>query len=286
MAMVEKETKEWTHIIRARTNWFNFELNQIWHFRDLLFLFVRRDFVAVYKQTLLGPLWFFLQPVFSTLIYTVIFGKVAKIPTDGIPSVLFYMTGITAWNYFSDCLNRTSSTFISNAGIFGKVYFPRMIVPLSNVISSLIKFGIQFLLLLVFIAFYYFKGANVHPNAWALLTPLLILIMAGMGLGIGIIISSLTTKYRDLQNFMGFGVQLLMYATPVVYPLSMLHGKLRTIALLNPMTPIVETFKYAFLGGGELNFMQLGYSALVMILLLFIGLLLFNKIEKSFMDTV
>jgi len=283
---VEKEKEEWTDVIRARTNWFDFHLDQIWKFRDLLFLFVRRDFVAVYKQMLLGPLWFVLQPVFSTLIYTVIFGKVAKIPTDGIPPVLFYMTGITAWNYFSDCLNRTSSTFTSNAGIFGKVYFPRMIVPLSNVISSLIKFAIQFLLLLAFIAFYYFKGANVHPNAWVLLTPLLIVIMAGMGLGVGIIVSSLTTKYRDLQNFMGFGVQLLMYATPIVYPLSMLKGNYRLIALLNPMTTIVETFKYAFLGGGELNFMLLGYSVLIMFLLLFIGLLLFNKIEKSFMDTV
>lgn len=242
--------------------------------------------MAVYKQMLLGPLWFVLQPIFSTFIYTVIFGQIAKIPTDGIPPVLFYMTGITAWNYFADCLGRTSSTFTSNAGIFGKVYFPRMIVPLSNVISSLTKFGIQFLLLLAFIAFFYFTGENVRPNIWVLLTPFLILIMAGMGLGIGIIVSSLTTKYRDLQNFMGFGVQLLMYATPIVYPLSMLEGNYRTLALLNPMTTIIETFKYAFLGAGELNLLFIGYSFLIMILLLFAGLVLFNKIEKSFMDTV
>lgn len=280
------EKEEWTDVIRSRTKWFDFHLEQIWQFRDLLFLFVKRDFIAVYKQTLLGPLWFFLQPIFSTLIYTVIFGRIAKIPTDSIPPALFYMTGITAWNYFSDCIGRTSSTFVSNAGIFGKVYFPRMIVPLSNVISSLMKFGIQFAMLLAFITFYYYKGANVHPNAWVLLTPLLIVIMAGMGLGFGIIISSLTTKYRDLSYFMGFGVQLLMYATPIVYPLSIVHGKLRIISMLNPMTPIVEIFKNAFLGGGEINLPHLGYSFIVMIFLLFFGLLLFNKIEKSFMDTV
>ncbi len=278
--------EKWTDVIEAKSGWFNFHLEQIWKFRDLLFLFVRRDFIAGYKQTLLGPLWFFIQPIFSTLIFTVIFGHIAKIPTDGIPPLLFYMTGITAWNYFSDCISRTSSTFTANAGIFGKVYFPRMIVPLSNVISSLIKFGIQFLLLLAFIAYYLFKGANVHPNAWVFFTPVLLLIMAGLGLGFGIIISSLTTKYKDLQFFMGFGVQLLMYATPIVYPLSMVQGKLRIIAMLNPMTPIIETFKNAFLGGGEVNLMHLGYSALVMLFLLFFGLLLFNKIEKSFMDTV
>jgi len=282
---VDTEEK-WTDVIEAKSGWFNFHLEQIWKFRDLLFLFVRRDFIAGYKQTLLGPLWFFIQPIFSTLIFTVIFGHIAKIPTDGIPPLLFYMTGITAWNYFSDCISRTSSTFTANAGIFGKVYFPRMIVPLSNVISSLIKFGIQFLLLLAFIAYYLFKGANVHPNAWVFFTPVLLLIMAGLGLGFGIIISSLTTKYKDLQFFMGFGVQLLMYATPIVYPLSMVQGKLRIIAMLNPMTPIIETFKNAFLGGGEVNLMHLGYSALVMLFLLFFGLLLFNKIEKSFMDTV
>jgi lipopolysaccharide transport system permease protein len=284
--MSEMENEEWTDVIQSQTKWFDFHLDQIWQFRDLLFLFVKRDFVAVYKQTILGPLWFFIQPIFSTIIFTVIFGTVAKIPTDGMPPTLFYMAGITAWNYFADCLNRTSTTFTANAGIFGKVYFPRMIVPISNVISSLIKFGIQFLLFLVFVAFYYFKGASFHPNRWMFFTPVLLLIMAGIGLGFGIIISSLTTKYRDLQYLMGFGVQLLMYATPIVYPLSILHGKLRIIALLNPMTPIVETFKYAFLGGGGVNLIHLGYSVFIMFLLLFLGLLIFNRIEKSFMDTV
>ena len=278
--------ENWSDIIQSKSGWFEFHLDQIWKYRDLLFLFVRRDFYAGYKQTLFGPFWFVIQPVFATFTYTIIFGKVAKIPTDGIPPAVFYMTGITAWNYFSDCLNRTSSTFTSNAGIFGKVYFPRMIVPLSNVVSSLIRFIIQFLLLLSFIAYYYLKSANVHPNAWMLLTPFLLLIMAGMGLGFGIVISSLTTKYRDLQNFMGFGVQLLMYATPVVYPLSMVPEEFKFVSLINPMTGIVETFKYAFLGGGELNFMLLGYSFAFMVVLLFVGLMLFNKVEKSFMDTV
>ena len=278
--------ENWSDIIQSKSGWFEFHLDQIWKYRDLLVLFVRRDFYAGYKQTLFGPFWFVIQPVFATFAYTIIFGKVAKIPTDSIPPTVFYMTGITAWNYFSDCLTRTSSTFTSNAGIFGKVYFPRMIVPLSNVVSSLIRFVIQFLLLLSFIAFYYFKGANVHPNVWMLLTPLLLLVMAGMGLGFGIVISSLTTKYRDLQNFMGFGVQLLMYATPVVYPLSMVPEEFKFVSLINPMTGIIETFKYAFLGGGELNFMLLGYSFVFTIVLLFIGLMLFNRIEKSFMDTV
>lgn len=278
--------EHWTHIIKARTGWFDIKLSELWAYRDLIFLFVRRDFVSTYKQTLLGPFWFCVQPVFSTLVYTLIFSRVAQIPTDGIPPALFYMTGITAWNYFSDCLAKTSSTFTANAGIFGKVYFPRMTVPVSLVISNLIKFGIQFLLLLGFIAFYYLKGANVGLNSWVLLTPLLLIIMAGLGLGFGIIISSLTTKYRDFQYFMGFGVQLLMYATPIVYPLSILDGKFRIIALLNPMTSIVETFKYAYLGGSEVNILYLGYSFFIMILLLLIGILIFHKVEKTFMDTV
>ena len=239
------DKEHWTHIIKARSGWFDLKLSEIWAYRYLIWVFVKRDFVAAYKQTILGPFWFFIQPVFSTIVYTVIFNNIAKLPTDGIPPALFYLAGITAWNYFSDCLNKTSSTFISNVAIFGKVYFPRMIVPISVVISNLIKFGVQFLLLLGLLLFYHLKGANVNPNIWVLITPLLIIIMAGMGLGFGIIISSLTTKYRDMQYMMAFGVQLLMYATPVVYPLSFLHGNLRTIALLNPMTSIIEAFKYA-----------------------------------------
>ena len=277
---------EWSHNIHARTGWFDLKLSQLWEYRDLIFLFVKRDFVSAYTQTILGPLWFFIQPVLSTLVFTLIFGKVAKIPTDGIPPPLFYMAGITAWNYFADCLVKTSSTFTANAAIFGKVYFPRMVVPLSIVISNLIKFGIQFSLLLVYIVYYYLKGASVHLNSWVLFTPVLIIMMAGTGLGFGIIISSLTTKYRDLQYFLAFAVQLLMYATPVVYPLSILHGKLRMLALLNPMTSIIETFKHAYLGGGEINFMHIGYSFFMMIIFLILGLAIFNKVEKTFMDTV
>lgn len=278
--------EEWTEIIESKGSWLDFHLDQIWKYRDLLLLLVKRDFYAGYKQTLFGPFWFVIQPLFSAFVYTVVFGRIAKIPTDGVPPTLFFMTGVTAWNYFSDCITRTSSTFVANAGIFGKVYFPRMVVPLSNVVSSLIKFGIQFVTLLVFIGFYYLNGSNVRPNAYVMLTPLLLVIMAGMGLGFGIIISSLTIKYRDLRNFMGFGVQLLMYATPIVYPLSMVPDKFRIISNLNPMTSVIETFKYAFLGGGELNLLMLGYSFCVMLLLLFIGLMLFSRVEKSFMDTV
>ncbi len=278
--------QEWTEIIGAKTGLFDFHLDQIWRYRDLLILLVKRDFYAGYKQTLLGPFWFVIQPLFATFVYTVVFGRIAKIPTDGVPPSLFFMTGVTAWNYFSDCITRTSSTFVANAGIFGKVYFPRMIVPLSNVVSSLIKFGIQFALLLVFIGFYYLNGSDINPNKYILLTPLLLLIMAGMGLGFGILISSLTTKYRDLRNFMGFGVQLLMYATPIVYPLSMVPEKFQVISRLNPMTAVIETFKHAFLGGGELDLLMLGYSFCFMIVLLLIGLMLFTKVERSFMDTV
>jgi lipopolysaccharide transport system permease protein len=282
---VTKDTT-WTTEIHPRTGWLDLQLSQVWAYRDLVFLFVKRDFVASYKQTILGPFWFFIQPVFSTIVYTVIFSQIAKIPTDGVPPTLFYMTGITAWNYFADCLTKTSSTFTANAAIFGKVYFPRMIVPISIVISNLVKFGVQFFLLISLILFYYLKGASIAPNIWILTTPLLLIIMAGIGLGFGILISSLTTKYRDLQYLMSFGVQLLMYASPIVYPLSMLEGKMRVIALMNPMTPIIETFKYAYLGGKEINFLYLGYSFLTMVVLLIVGLIIFHKVEKKFMDTV
>ena len=280
------ENKEWTKVVKSHTAWLDIDLKEIWRFRDLIFLFVKRDFVSTYKQTILGPLWYIIQPLVSTFIFSIIFSRVAHIPTDGIPPVLFYLAGLTTWNYFSDCLVKTSSTFIANAAMFGKVYFPRMVVPLSIVISNLIKFGIQFILLLMYMIFYFIKGDNLHPNMWVFITPLLVVLMAGLGLGLGIIISSLTTKYRDLQFFLSFGVQLLMYATPIVYPLSMLHGKLRLIALLNPMTPILETFKYAYFGAGEIDLWYLLYSFFIMTVLLFFGFMIFNKVEKIFMDTV
>jgi lipopolysaccharide transport system permease protein len=249
-------------------------------------MFVRRDFVSVYKQTILGPFWFFLQPILTTITFTIVFGNIAKIPTDGVPPLLFYMSGIVSWGYFSDCLTRTSNTFITNANIFGKVYFPRLVSPLSNVISLLMKFGIQMLLFIGFLIYYKLNGATVYPNIYILLTPILILLMAALGLGFGIIISSMTTKYRDLTFLVGFGVQLLMYATPVIYPLSSLPEKYRWIVLANPMTGIIDTFRYAFLGAGSFNAGNLIYTAIFTIAILSIGILIFNRVEKTFMDTV
>ncbi|MDQ3396061.1 MAG: ABC transporter permease, partial [Bacteroidota bacterium] len=255
-------------------------------YRDLLYMFVKRDFVAVYQQTILGPVWYFLQPILTTLTFTIVFGNIAKISTDGLPQLLFYMSGIIGWNYFSDCLNATSGTFSSNAAIFGKVYFPRLIAPLSTVISNLIKFSIQFLLFLGFMTYFIADGKDVNPNIAILVTPVLIILMAGLGLGFGIIISSLTTKYRDLKFLVSFGVQLLMYATPVIYPLSTLPEKYKPFVMANPMTPVIETFRYAYLGGGSFDPLHLAYSGLVMVIVLFIALVIFNKVEKTFMDTV
>jgi len=281
-----EEQELWTEVIRPQTSWFNFHFKEVWKYRDLLILFVRRDFVSVYKQTILGPAWYLMQALFTTITFTIIFGKVAKLPTDGIPQPLFYMAGIVCWSYFSQCLNKTSNTFVSNAGIFGKVYFPRMTVPISIVISNLFGFGVQLLMFIGFLIYYYATGLPVNLNMALFLFPVLIIMMAGMGLGFGIIISSLTTKYRDFQYLMGFAVQLLMYATPVILPLSFFGGKLHTLMMLNPMTHIVETFKYAFLGSGSFNWYYLAYSGAFTLITLIIGILLFNRIERKFMDTV
>lgn len=278
--------ENWTLILSSKKGWFDLNLKELWSFRDLIMLFVRRDFIAVYKQTVLGPLWFLLQPLFTTVVFTVVFGKVAKIPTDGLPPFLFYMTGLVAWNYFSNCLISTSDTFVSNAGIFGKVYFPRLVVPISVVISSILTFVIQFGLLLTFLFYFYLKGASIEPKLWILLTPLMIVHMAALGLGIGILISSLTTKYRDLTFAVGFGVQLWMYATPIVYPLSQIPEKWHWLAALNPMTAIIETFRFAFLGSGVTNLSIMGISIGITILILTAGIMLFSRIEKTFMDTV
>ena len=276
-------------IITPKKHLFDVNLKEVWNYKDLLILFVRRDFVAVYKQTVLGPIWFFIQPIFTTLIFTVVFGQLADIPTDGLPQILFYMCGITCWNYFAECLTKTSNTFVANANIFGKVYFPRLVLPISIVISNLLKFAIQFLLFIGFLLFYYLDGAQINPNKFMLLLPFLLILMAGLGLGFGILISSLTTKYRDFQFLLTFGVQLFMYATPVVYPLSLAKEKLGPyswIAEANPMTSIVETMKFAFLGQGEFSWYYLGYSFIFMITTLTIGTLVFNKVEQTFMDTV
>ncbi len=275
----------WT-TIRPRNGWFDVDLAGLWRYRDLISLFVRRDFVSVYKQTILGPLWFLLQPLFSTIVFTVIFGKVAHIPTDGLPEMLFYMAGIVTWNYFSACLTKTSDTFSTNAAIFGKVYFPRLTVPVSIVITNLITFAIQFSLFLAFAGYFYFKNAAVKPNAMMLLMPFLLLQMAALGLGFGILVSSLTTKYRDLAYAVGFGVQLWMYATPVVYPLSQIPQKWQWLYALNPMVSIVETFRYAFLGAGTINLGNSMLSLASTLLVLVAGIILFSRVEKTFMDTV
>jgi homopolymeric O-antigen transport system permease protein len=280
------DDEQWTTVLRRRSGWFDLHLKDLWAYRDLILLFVRRDFVAIYKQTILGPAWFLLQPLFSTFIFTVIFGMIAGISTDGAPGTLFYMSGIVTWNYFAECLTRTSDTFVVNAGIFGKVYFPRLTVPLSVVIINLITFAIQFALFLVILVFFLAKGADVHPNRWMLLTPLLLLQMGALGLGLGILISSLTTKYRDLKFVLGFGVQLWMYATPIVYPISQVPEKWRLLFALNPMTAIVETFRHAFLGTGRVSLPQLGVSAAVTVLLLICGIVTFSRVEKTFMDNV
>jgi lipopolysaccharide transport system permease protein len=281
------DTDDWDLIIRSKSSWFDFNFKELWRYRDLILLFVRRDFVSVYKQTILGPLWHFIQPVFTTVMFLLIFSKIANIPTDGIPPVLFYMSGITFWNYFSSCLTGTSNTFLANANIFGKVYFPRLISPLSVVISNIISFGIQFLLLFIVFVWYSFSGVELHLSwTWLLIIPLL-MAMAGIGLGMGIIISSLTTKYRDLKVLIGFGIQLLMYATPVAYPLSFLMGKsYKWMVILNPITPLIEAFRFALFQKGTFTTLSLSYSIIFMFLSLFIGSLIFNKVERSFMDTV
>ncbi len=284
----ENEATQWDTIISPKAGLMQINLKEIWQYKDLLWLFVKRDFTAQYKQTILGPLWHVIQPIFTTLMFALVFGKIANIPTDGIePSILFYMSGITIWNYFASCLTATSSTFVSNAGIFGKVYFPRLILPLSTVASNMVKFGIQFLLLLAFMIYFGIKNNNFHFGAVWLLIPVLVLMMAALGLGLGIIISSLTTKYRDFTVLIGFAVQLLMYATPVAYPLSFLKSKSYAAWIQwNPLTPIVEAFRYALFGKGSFDAMQLCYSGGVIVVLLVIGIVVFSKVEKSFMDTV
>jgi lipopolysaccharide transport system permease protein len=281
------ETEDWSLVIRPHNRLFDLHLDDVWRYRDLLWMFVLRDFVAVYKQTILGPLWFFIQPLITTLVFTIIFSGVAQIPTDGFPAMLFYLAGMTPWNYFSTCLTKTSNTFVANAGIFGKVYFPRLVVPLSIVVSNIIQFGIQFLLFFGVLVYFLVTGASVHPQ-WGLaivLTPALILLMALLGLGAGIIVSSLTTKYRDFTFLIGFGVQLMMYGTPIIYSMSSIPEKWRWLIQLNPMTPPIEAFRAVFLGG-EVPWSALGISSLVTIVLLFVGVVMFNKVEKSFMDTV
>ena len=288
MPALQDKNEDWDLEISARSGWLDVHLKDLWLYRDLLRMFVWRDFVAVYKQTILGPVWFFIQPLLTTATFTIIFSGVAKLSTDGLPPLLFYLAGTTPWNYFATAITKTSNTFVNNASLFGKIYFPRLVTPLSAVISTLIQFGIQFLLLFAAMGWYLLKGEHLRPD-WAgilLLTPVLILLLAGLGLGTGIIVSSLTTKYRDLSFLVNFGVQLAMYATPVVYPLSMVPARYRMWLDLNPMTPIIEAFRAVYLGSGAFSWGALGYSAVVVLAVLMVGIIIFNRVEKSFMDTV
>ena len=287
--MTEKEIKteeDWDLIITPRKKWWDLQLRDVWHYRDLISLFVRRDFVSRYKQTILGPLWFIIQPLLTSLVFTVIFGNIARLPTDGLPQMLFYMSGNILWHYFSSCLTSTSTTFTSNAHLFGKVYFPRLVMPISIVISNLITFAIQFVFFFAYFAFFALRGSEVGLTSWAFALPILLVLMAGLGLGFGIIISSMTTKYRDLQYLVGFGVGLWMYATPVIYPVSSIPEKWRWVANVNPVTPIIETFRAGFLGAGDASWPRLAYSFGFMLVVVLIGVLIFNRVEKTFIDTV
>jgi lipopolysaccharide transport system permease protein len=277
----------WDMLIEPTRNLLDLRLRELWRARDLILLFVRRDFVSVYKQTILGPLWYLIQPLLTTITFTVIFGNIANLPTDGLPQFLFYMSGTVIWGYFAECLNKTSNTFVQNANLFGKVYFPRLAVPVSILLSNLITFVIQFLLFLVFVLYFHLRGTALHPNwVWIALSPVLVLMMAGLGLGFGIIISSLTTKYRDLRFLVTFGVQLLMYATPVIYPVSSIPEKYRWLIYANPLTPVVEAFRYGFLGAGTVDAGHLLYSLGFMLVVVLAGALVFNRVEQTFMDTV
>ena len=283
----ERAVKEWDLVIQPHTSIFHFSFRDLWRYRDLLILLVKRDFVSFYKQTILGPIWFFLQPLFTTLIYVIVFSRLAGISTEGLPAPLFYMTGIIAWNYFAECLTKTSTVFRDNANMFGKVYFPRLIMPLSIVLSSLVKFGVQLLLFVLVLCYYViFLDFNPTTNAYVLFLPVAILMMAMLGLAAGLIISALTTKYRDLSFLVSFGVQLLMYATPVIYPLSAVSDKYQWILQLNPMTSIFEAIRFGLLGRGSFDWSAIAYSALFTATLLIAGTLVFNKVEKNFVDTV
>lgn len=280
------EIGDWDVVLTSKVKLFSFPWKEVWAYRDLLLMFVKRDIVTIYKQTILGPLWFFIQPILTTIVYIVVFGGIAGISTEGVPRILFYSSGIVLWNYFSEVFTMTSRTFIENAGLFGKVYFPRIIVPAAKVISGLLKFLVQIIFFLAVFFYHIFTGIEVHPNAYLFFLPLLVILMAGIGLGFGIIMTSLTTKYRDLVFLIQFGVQLFMYATPVIYPLSAIPDKYKVYILLNPLTYIVEGFRFAFLGIGQWSWDGLLYSTVFMVVFLAVGLIIFNKVEKTFMDTV
>lgn len=283
----KKHEEKWDLEIKPSTALLNINIKELFQYRDLVLMMIRRDFVAFYKQTILGPIWFFLQPILTTFMYLIIFGRVANLSTDDTPPILFYLAGVTCWNYFSEVLTKTSDTFIANANIFGKVYFPRLVIPVSIVISNMIRLGIQLFLFLLVWLYYLLATDSLHPNWDALiLLPFLILLMAGLGLGCGIIFSSITTRYRDMRFLLQFGVQLFMFATPIVYPLAIAPEKYKFLLLLNPFTAIIETFRYGFLGHGVFSWIYLSVSTIITLIILALGLIFFNKVEKTFIDTV
>lgn len=289
MSAIENPDNTWLFEISPKNKFFSINLKEVWQYRDLLMLFVKRDVVTVYKQTVLGPLWYLLQPLFTSITFTLIFNTVAGINTGSVPPFLFNLAGITIWNYFTACLNDTSDTFKKNAAIFGKVYFPRIIMPISIVISNLLKFGIQFLIFIIFYAFYYFQGADISLNGSIVFFPLLVALMGILGLGLGMFISSLVTKYRDLSYLISFGVQLLMYISAVMYPMALIHEKMPNYGWLiayNPLAYVIETTRYMLLNAGQISVLGLIYTVLLTVIVFFTGLLVFNKTEKSFIDTV
>ena len=285
---MKNNNTEWTNVISSDHSLFKLNLKEVWDYRDLVFMFVKRDFISSFKQTILGPLWFFINPILTTIVFTLVFGGIANLPTDGIPQVLFYLAGNTLWGYFSSTMMSVSNVFTGNAGIFGKVYFPRLVTPIATIISSFMRLGIQLLLFFIVLGYFFYKG-EVHPNLWALFFPVLIIFLALFSLGLGMIFSSLTTKYRDLSLLLGFGVSLFMWFTPVILPTSLVKQKLGSygfLADLNPLTPIFECFKYGFIGSGDFNMTRLLTSFAFIIGILFVGIVIFNKSEKSFIDTV
>lgn len=277
--------QQWTETIEANHSLFDVKLKEVWRYKDLVYMFVKRDFISSFKQTILGPVWFFINPVLTTLTYLIVFGKIASLPTDGVPPFLFYLAGVTLWNFFSATLMGISFTFSGNAAIFGKVYFPRLVTPISTALSNFMRLGVQFLLFLVAFGYYFYQG-NIQPNIWILMTPVLIIMLSFFAFGLGMIFSALTTKYRDIQMLLGFGVSLFMYLTPVIYPISSLKGKYRLLADVNPLSPIFECFKYGWLGSGNFTVGQLGISATIIGIIVMIGVVIFNNVEKTFMDTV
>jgi lipopolysaccharide transport system permease protein len=279
--------EDWSLVIKPKTGLFEINFRELWRYRDLVLLLVKRDFVSFYKQTILGPIWFLVQPLLTTLMFLLVFGRIAQLPTDGVPAIVFYLAGVTCWGYFSEALTKTSETFTANANIFGKVYFPRLIIPLSIVVSAMMRLGVQLILFFAVLGYYvFFSDSNIHLTWAVALFPVLIIMMGLLGLGLGLIFSALTTKYRDLRFLLTFGVQLLMYATPIVYPLSLANEKIRWLLVVNPFTAIIETFRFGFLGAGAFNAVYFTYSVVATLIILFTGVLIFNKVEKNFMDTV